>query len=608
MLFYYKNIYKYLFFVSFDESTGGTFSKNTDPVDTNNFIPEGKEVSSGIEKIKLEILEDLERTIYVDSDGVEHANDSEPSQSWKSEFTQLIISVVEAEISESKKLEHLEDLRKELKDEYTQVDPTSTVGNPAGDIAKLKEEFTFDTLRFDWESDVPSTEEVATLQEAYTPEGASDTVVNNDDSIAVVFPTAGWNKVRQAIPLDTSKKSTAAGIVYNDADADSDTPYVYESSESGEETPEVITTVVEETPQAEEVAVPEVTEEEVTTTQQDPISEPQTVVVDEIESGDADTDSDTPYVHESSEGSEETPEATTTVAEETPQAEEVTVPEVTQETPEEVSTPNEEGTFTEQTPEVEEEGTPEVVQKVEDSTSSEVEPEQPVAQEQDPASESEVEPIQVEMHVQIAEKLGISRVALDRLAAVSGNIDSRGQASGPFHMTPATFQAIAKRQTREYDIQNPNDVLEISLIHFQDLLKRHGGDADTAIHIYFMGAPAYEKGKRLPDRYFEQASTVEEVSSTTSVETQVDVIPSISPEKKVSEEESVALEQTEEKVSSKEYTIQSGDHLWKIVRKFLPENASESQVSTKVKQVVSVNNIQDPSKIFPGQKINVPMD
>jgi len=51
------------------------------------------------------------------------------------------------------------------------------------------------------------------------------------------------------------------------------------------------------------------------------------------------------------------------------------------------------------------------------------------------------------------------------------------------------------------------------------------------------------------------------------------------------------------------YEIQKGDSLWKIAAKFYGDGTKHTQLFEENREV-----IRDPDKIFPGQKIRIPMD
>ena len=73
----------------------------------------------------------------------------------------------------------------------------------------------------------------------------------------------------------------------------------------------------------------------------------------------------------------------------------------------------------------------------------------------------------------------------------------------------------------------------------------------------------------------------------------------------VDEESAEHIEQNCDSVEEtiREYTVQSGDNLWNIVKDFynLTDN---SAIATKVDEIAALNNIDNPNLIYPGMVIN----
>lgn len=53
------------------------------------------------------------------------------------------------------------------------------------------------------------------------------------------------------------------------------------------------------------------------------------------------------------------------------------------------------------------------------------------------------------------------------------------------------------------------------------------------------------------------------------------------------------------------YTVESGDSLWKITQNLYKENLSVEETEEIIEKIAQYNNIEDPSKIFKGQEIDL---
>jgi len=55
-----------------------------------------------------------------------------------------------------------------------------------------------------------------------------------------------------------------------------------------------------------------------------------------------------------------------------------------------------------------------------------------------------------------------------------------------------------------------------------------------------------------------------------------------------------------------QYTVQSGDTLWAIAARYLPKQATPSQIQNLVNQITSVNRLRNPNLIFVGERLTIP--
>ena len=57
----------------------------------------------------------------------------------------------------------------------------------------------------------------------------------------------------------------------------------------------------------------------------------------------------------------------------------------------------------------------------------------------------------------------------------------------------------------------------------------------------------------------------------------------------------------------KVYTVKEGDRLYKIARAFCKDGATADEIEAMVARIIKLNGLADPNKIFPGQKLKVPV-
>lgn len=57
----------------------------------------------------------------------------------------------------------------------------------------------------------------------------------------------------------------------------------------------------------------------------------------------------------------------------------------------------------------------------------------------------------------------------------------------------------------------------------------------------------------------------------------------------------------------KVYTVKEGDRLYKIARAACKDGATADEIEAMVARIIKLNDLADPNKIFPGQKLKVPV-